>query len=93
MIRLFCEEIDVGEENARLVASGLRKHYRLEEMRNRLVVILCNLKPRNMLGFRSHGMVMCAEIKLDNGEEKVGFVEPPMNAKVSEGHTSVMCFF
>lgn len=80
--RLYCEEIDVGEENARLVASGLRSHYKLEEMQNRLVVVLCNLKPRNMLGFRSHGMVMCAATTLDNGEEKVRFVEPPLNAKV-----------
>ncbi|CCI45156.1 unnamed protein product [Albugo candida] len=82
--KLYCEEIDVGEENARLVASGLRSHYKLEEMQNRLVVVLCNLKPRNMLGFRSHGMVMCAATTLDNGEEKVRFVEPPLNAKIGE---------
>ena len=30
--RLYCEEIDVGEEVPRQIASGLREHYSLEEM-------------------------------------------------------------
>jgi hypothetical protein len=32
----------------------------LEEMRDRKVVVLCNLKPRNMRGVKSNGMLLCA---------------------------------
>ena len=30
--KLYCEEIDVGEESPRQIASGLRPHFTLEEM-------------------------------------------------------------
>ena len=38
--------VDVGEEKPRTVLSGLVKDYSLEEMQNRMVVVICNLKPR-----------------------------------------------
>ncbi len=44
--RLFCEEIDVGEEAPRNIASGLVPHYSLDEMKGRRVVVMCNLKVR-----------------------------------------------
>jgi aminoacyl tRNA synthase complex-interacting multifunctional protein 1 len=53
--RLYCEEIDVGEGAPRQIASGLREHYKLEEMENRLVIVVCNLKPRPLQGFESNG--------------------------------------
>ncbi|KAF1784734.1 NAD(P)-binding domain [Phytophthora cactorum] len=62
--KLYCEEIDVGEDEPRHIASGLVYHYSLEEMQDRRVLVLCNLKPRNLVGFRSHGMVMCAAVPL-----------------------------
>ena len=37
--------VDVGEDKVRTVCSGLVKHVAMEEMKNRLVVVLCNLKP------------------------------------------------
>lgn len=43
-IRLYCEEIDVGEGAPRNIASGLVPHYSLEEMKGRRVVVMCNLK-------------------------------------------------
>ncbi|OWZ06433.1 Methionine-tRNA ligase, beta subunit [Phytophthora megakarya] len=82
--KLYCEEIDVGEDEPRQIASGLVHHYTLEEMQDRSVLVLCNLKPRNLVGFRSHGMVMCAAVPLEDGKEKVAFVTPPQGAKVGE---------
>ena len=38
--------VDVGEEKPRTVLSGLVKDYSLEEMQNRMVIVICNLKPR-----------------------------------------------
>ena len=42
--KLYCEEIDVGEAEPRLIASGLRKHYSLEEMLGKRVIVVSNLK-------------------------------------------------
>lgn len=39
------ETVDVGEEKPRTVCSGLVAHVAIETMNNRLVVVLCNLKP------------------------------------------------
>lgn len=75
--KLYCEEIDVGEDAPRQIASGLVHHYSLEQMQDARVLVLCNLKPRNLVGFRSHGMVMCAAVPLEDGKEKVAFVTPP----------------
>jgi methionine--tRNA ligase beta chain len=79
--KLYCETINVGESEDRSIASGLVPHYTLDEMQNRLVVVVCNLKPRKMVGFSSNGMVLCAVKKLEDGSEKVEFVEVPAGAK------------
>ena len=85
--KLYCEEIDVGEEaGPRQIASGLVPHYPLEAMQNRRVVVMANLKAKNLVGFKSHGMVCCAakEGAGADGGEKVEFVEPPAGAAVGE---------
>lgn len=82
--KLYCEEIDVGEDAPRQIASGLVHHYSLEEMQGRRILVLCNLKPRNLVGFKSHGMVMCAAAPLEDGKEKVAFVDPPAAAAIGE---------
>eukprot|EP01035_Chromulina_nebulosa_P002386 gene2386-3226_t len=79
--KLYCEEIDVGEEQPRAIASGLVAHYTLEQMQNRRLIVVCNLKPRNLVGFKSHGMVLCAVKTDENGIEKVEFIDPPADAK------------
>ena len=77
--RLYCEEIDVGEDTPRTVASGLRDSYSLEEMMDRLVLVVCNLKESKMMGFPSQGMVLAS--KAPNGG-RVELVEPPAGAQV-----------
>ncbi|KAI8644740.1 hypothetical protein BD408DRAFT_111202 [Parasitella parasitica] len=57
---LYVEEIDVGEEEPRTIVSGLVKWYPVEEMENRYVLVLTNLKPASMRGIKSYGMVLCA---------------------------------
>lgn len=42
---LYVEKIDCGEEKPRTVVSGLVNHVPIEEMRDRIVMVLCNLKP------------------------------------------------
>ena len=42
---LYVEKIDCGEDKPRTVVSGLVNHVPIEEMQNRIVMILANLKP------------------------------------------------
>jgi len=79
--KLFCEEIDVGEENKREIASGLREHYTLEDMEGRKVLVVCNLKAAKIVGFASNGMVLAA--KSADGA-KVELVQPPEDATIGE---------
>mmetsp|Transcript_9429 Transcript_9429/g.14007 ORF Transcript_9429/g.14007 Transcript_9429/m.14007 type:complete len:472 (+) Transcript_9429:57-1472(+) len=79
--KLFCEEIDVGEDKPRQIASGLRPFYKLEEMQNQRVLVLCNLKARPLLGFASHGMVLCAS---NADHTSVEFAVPPEDAAIGE---------
>uniref|UniRef100_A0A915Q0I5 Methionine--tRNA ligase, cytoplasmic n=1 Tax=Setaria digitata TaxID=48799 RepID=A0A915Q0I5_9BILA len=57
---LYVEQMDVGEDKPRTVISGLVRHVPIEEMQNRLVICVCNLKPVKMRGIESQGMVLCA---------------------------------
>ena len=57
---LYVEQIDLGEPEPRTVVSGLRKFVSEEAMANRLVAVVCNLKPAKMRGILSTGMVLCA---------------------------------
>ncbi|XWS09179.1 hypothetical protein CRYUN_Cryun40dG0063800 [Craigia yunnanensis] len=48
---------------------------------DRLVCVLCNLKPATMRGIKSHAMVLAAS---NNDHTKVELVEPPKSATVGE---------
>ncbi|RVE54034.1 hypothetical protein evm_001437 [Chilo suppressalis] len=72
---LYVEQIDCGEDKHRTVVSGLVNHVPIEEMRNKIVMVLCNLKPVKMRGVTSEAMVMCA-----SSPEKVEVLIPPNGA-------------
>ncbi|XP_077868575.1 tyrosine--tRNA ligase, cytoplasmic-like [Saccoglossus kowalevskii] len=57
---LYVEQIDIGGGETRTVVSGLQGLVPMEELQDRLVVMLCNLKPVKMRGVESKAMVMCA---------------------------------
>eukprot|EP00742_Colponemidia_sp_Colp-10_P002385 GILJ01002542.1.p1 GENE.GILJ01002542.1~~GILJ01002542.1.p1 ORF type:complete len:411 (-),score=90.59 GILJ01002542.1:101-1333(-) len=79
--KLYCEEIDVGEGKPRQIASGLVPYIPLEKMQNRRCIVLCNLKEKALVGFPSHGMVLCAS----NADKSVTeLLEPPATAAVGE---------
>ncbi|XP_009778770.1 uncharacterized protein LOC107759049 [Nicotiana tabacum] len=78
---LLVEEIDVGEAKCRQVVSGLAKFCSPEQLTNRLVVLVTNMKPSKLRDVASEGMVLCAS----NEDHTV--VEPliaPEGAKVGE---------
>ncbi|CAL5425408.1 unnamed protein product [Camellia sinensis] len=86
---LYVEEIDVGEGQPRTVVSGLVNYIPLEDMQNRKVCVLCNIKPTTMRGIKSQAMVLAASDS-DHTQDAVGFgtgvelVEPPQSAPVGE---------
>ncbi|KAI1887502.1 hypothetical protein AGOR_G00190980 [Albula goreensis] len=69
---LYVEQVDVGEAAPRTVVSGLVKHIPIDQMQNRMAVLLCNLKPAKMRGVVSQAMVMCA-----SSPDKVEILDPP----------------
>ncbi|XP_042014537.1 aminoacyl tRNA synthase complex-interacting multifunctional protein 1-like [Salvia splendens] len=78
---LLVEEIDVGEAKCRQVVSGLAKFCTPEELTNRRVVLITNVKPGKLRDVMSEGLVLCAS----NKDHTV--VEPliaPDGAKVGE---------
>ncbi|KAH8408373.1 hypothetical protein KR215_004526 [Drosophila sulfurigaster] len=56
---LYVLKIDLAEAQPRTIISGLVKFVTVEELDQRLVAVLCNLKPSKMRGILSEGMVLC----------------------------------
>ena len=80
--KLFCEEINVGEESGpRQITSGLRDYYTLEEMQDRLVLVVCNLKAAKIVDFMSNGMVLAA--KSADGT-RAELITPPEGSSIGE---------
>lgn len=74
---LYVLTIQMGdEEGPRTVCSGLVRYIPLEEMQQRYVVTVANLKPVTMRGIKLCAMVLCALT-----EDKVEFVNPPEGSK------------
>ncbi|RXW23388.1 hypothetical protein EST38_g2450 [Candolleomyces aberdarensis] len=81
---LYVEQIDIGEETGpRTVVSGLVNYIPIEDMRDKYLVAVCNLKPANMRGVKSFAMVLCASSK-DGKEGGIELIQPPEGSKPGE---------
>lgn len=80
---LYVEQIDVGEDEPRTVVSGLVHYIPIEEMRDKYLVAVCNLKPANMRGIKSFAMVLCATSK-EGKEGGIELIQPPAGSKPGE---------
>jgi len=81
---LYVEQIDFGEETGpRTVVSGLVHYIPIEQMRDKYLVGVCNLKPASMRGVKSFAMVLCATSK-DGKEGGIELIQPPPNSKPGE---------
>lgn len=78
---LYVEQVDVGEACSRTIVSGLVPYCTEESLVGSLVTVLCNLKPRNIKGIASAGMLLCSS----NGDHtKVEPLRPPSSCIVGE---------
>lgn len=64
--RLYLLKVDLKDEIRELVA-GLRAHYREDELINKKIILLCNLKKAKIRGFESNGMLLAASDDNDVG--------------------------
>ena len=51
----------MGNGEVRPIASGLQKLIPIDQMKDQLVVVVCNLKERKLADYMSQGMILCAE--------------------------------
>lgn len=58
--KLLCSQVKIGSEVKQIV-SGIKQHYKAEEMVGKKVMVLVNLKPAKLAGVLSEGMLLCAE--------------------------------
>uniref|UniRef100_A0A3Q1HJH3 Tyrosine--tRNA ligase n=1 Tax=Anabas testudineus TaxID=64144 RepID=A0A3Q1HJH3_ANATE len=79
---LYLEKIDVGEAEARTVVSGLVAYISQEDLQDRSVLVLCNLKPQKMRGIESQAMLLCASVEGD--PRRVEPLDPPEGSSPGE---------
>jgi len=58
---LFVLKVDIGEENLRTVCAGLTKYFNNDDLLNRKILLLSNLKKADLRGVESEGMILTAE--------------------------------
>ncbi|XP_061987803.1 uncharacterized protein LOC133706315 isoform X1 [Populus nigra] len=78
---LLVEEIDIGDAKLRQVVSGLAKFYSPDDLTNRRVVLITNVKPGKLRDVMSEGLVLCAS---NEDHTVVEPLLPPEGAKVGE---------
>ena len=59
---LFKLTINCGEKEKRQIITGISQFYSPEELVNRTVVVLVNLKPKRIMGLESQGMILAADL-------------------------------
>ena len=79
--KVYCMDIDIGdaEGGPRQIAAGLRGVMSANELNGRTVLVLCNIKPKKLGNYYSHGAVLCA-----SSDTTVKLIAVPVDAKVGE---------
>lgn len=77
---LYMLHLDVGDLGKRVIVAGMKPHYPKEQIKGKYIIIVSNLKPANIRGVKSNGMLLAAEDKkgvcslLDPGKSNPGSV-------------------
>jgi len=61
--KLLCSEVDLGEGRLRSIVSGAAEFYTAEELADRRVLVVANLKPVKLMGEVSEGMILFSDDK------------------------------
>ncbi len=68
--------LDDGTGTDRIVASGIAKWYKPEDLKGKKVIVVANLKPAVLCGVESNGMILAADVTEEDA--KVIFVDKDM---------------
>ena len=79
--KLLCSQVRIGSQVKQIV-SGIKAHYKAEEMVGKKVMVLVNLKPATLAGVKSEGMLLCAEDDKGNLALVVPEKEMPSGAEI-----------
>ena len=94
--KLFALQVDLGEER-RSICAGLREYLSVQDLEQRKVVVVANLKPAMLRGVESRGMILASDrsdgkvVPVDPGEAPLGDlvvcegIESRPKKKVSRG--------
>jgi methionyl-tRNA synthetase len=66
---LYKIDVDLGNEK-RTIVSGLVPYYSEDELKDKKIILFCNLDPRTIRGIESKGMILAAVTEDENGKEK-----------------------
>ncbi|MBI2657947.1 methionine--tRNA ligase [Candidatus Woesearchaeota archaeon] len=58
--KLYILDIDLGDEKRQLVA-GIKGHYSADELKNKKIIVVSNLKPAKLRGVESNGMLLAGD--------------------------------
>ena len=75
--KLYVEHLDDGSGTERIIQSGLREYLKPEDLLGKHIILAYNLAPRTMRGIESHGMLLAADYKDENGKDCVEPLEAP----------------
>ena len=81
--KLYCCQVQVGPEETRQVITGLRKFVPEDELKNRMVLTILNLKVAKLAGQTSEAMILATEAEVD-GNMSVKLVNVPEGAAVGD---------
>ena len=76
--KLYMLQVELGELGKRVLVAGMKPYYKTDEIKNKKIVVITNLKPAKIRGVKSNGMLLAAEDNngtvslLDPGEAEPG---------------------
>ena len=73
--KLYILQIDLGSEKRQLVA-GIRNHYSIDELKNKKIIVVTNLKHAKLRGIESQGMLLAG---VTENEETIGLLTVDKN--------------
>jgi methionyl-tRNA synthetase len=69
---LYMMHLDLGALGKRVIVAGMKPYYSKDELKDRNIIIVANLKPANIRGVKSNGMLLAAE----DGKENCSLLKP-----------------
>ncbi|MCL5094736.1 MAG: methionine--tRNA ligase, partial [Candidatus Marsarchaeota archaeon] len=57
---MYILKVNIGTE-IRTIIAGIKDHYQKQDLLNKNVVVIANLKPKTIMGIESKGMLLIAD--------------------------------